>query len=131
MCVAGFGKEFLSGSLSTSSMMHVEGMFCLGRRCGEIGDGGSDLDFFLIRVGELKASGGVGLVRIWVGVIVGGLYAPVFHCVGVILALQAMGSKVSGGGCNIGALRVGLLMLVSPMGWSLGYTSSFCSEKIG
>ena len=28
----GFEKESLSGSLSTSSMVHVEGMFNLGRR---------------------------------------------------------------------------------------------------
>ena len=45
-----FGKESLYGSLSTSSMVHVEGMFCLGRRGGDIGDGGSDLGFFPIRV---------------------------------------------------------------------------------
>ncbi len=33
--------------------------------------------FFLrIRVGELKASGGVGLVRVWVGVIVDGWMLP-------------------------------------------------------
>ena len=48
------------------------------------------------------------------------LDAPVYYCVGDILALQAMGCKVSGGGCNIGLLRFGPLMLVSPMGWSLG-----------
>ena len=41
-----------------------------------------------------------------------------------------MGYKVSGDGCSIGVLRFNLLMLVSPMGWSLGYTSSSCSEKI-
>jgi hypothetical protein len=29
-----------------SSMEHEEGMFCLGRRGGEMGDGGSDLCFF-------------------------------------------------------------------------------------
>ena len=72
----GFGKESLSGSLSTSSKYHVEGMFCLGRRGGEIGDGGSDLGVLLIRVGELKASGGVGLVRVWVGVMAGGCTLP-------------------------------------------------------
>jgi len=72
----GFGKESLPGSLSTSSMVHVKDMFCLGRRGGEIGDGGSDLDFLRIRVGGLKTSGGVGLVRVWVGVIVGGWTLP-------------------------------------------------------
>jgi len=30
------------------------------------------MGFFLIRVGELKASGGVGFVGVWVGVIIGG-----------------------------------------------------------
>lgn len=55
----GFGKESLFGSLSTSSMVRAEGMFCRERRGGEIGDVGSDLGFLRIRVGELKASGGV------------------------------------------------------------------------
>ena len=50
MYADGFGKEYLSGPLSTSFMAHVEGMFCLGRRGGEIGDVGSDLGFLLIRV---------------------------------------------------------------------------------
>ena len=46
------------------------------KRYGDIGGGGSDLGLLLIRVGELKASGGVGLVRVWVGVIVGGCTLP-------------------------------------------------------
>ena len=41
-----FGKESLARSLSVSSIVHVEEMFCLGRRGGEIGDGGSDLGLF-------------------------------------------------------------------------------------
>jgi hypothetical protein len=57
-------------------MVHVEDMFCLGRRGEEIRDDGSDLGFFLVRVRELKASGGVGLVMVWVGVIVGGCTTP-------------------------------------------------------
>jgi hypothetical protein len=48
----GFGKESLFGSLSTSSMVRAEGMFCRERRGGEIGDVGSDLGFLRIRVGE-------------------------------------------------------------------------------
>ena len=76
MYAIGFGKETLFGSLSMSSMVHEEGMFCLGRQSGEIGDGRSDLCFLLIRVGELKSSGGVGLVRVWIGVIVGGCTLP-------------------------------------------------------
>ncbi len=43
-----FGKESLFVSLSMSSMRHVEGMFCMGRRGGEIGDGGSDLGFVFL-----------------------------------------------------------------------------------
>jgi hypothetical protein len=43
----GDGKESLSRSLSMSSIVHVDGMFCLGRQGGEIGDGGSDLGIFL------------------------------------------------------------------------------------
>ena len=54
-----FGKEFQFESLSTSYMVHAEGMFSRGRRGGEIGDVGSDLGFLRIRGGELKASGGV------------------------------------------------------------------------
>ncbi len=42
-----------------SSMEHVEGMFCLGMRGGEMGDGGCDLGFFM-RAGELSVSGDVG-----------------------------------------------------------------------
>ena len=34
------GRESLSGSLSVSSMWQVVGMFCLGRRGREVGDGG-------------------------------------------------------------------------------------------
>ena len=87
MYTLGFGKESLYGSLSTSSIVHVEGMFCLGRRGGKIGDGGSDLGFLLIRVGEvLKASGGVGLVMVWVGVIVGACTLP-FIIVSVLFGL--------------------------------------------
>ena len=52
MYTVGFGKESLTGSLSTSSMVHVEGMICLGRRGGEIGDGAADRGFLLIRVGS-------------------------------------------------------------------------------
>jgi len=37
----GRGRESMSGSLSVSSMEQVVGMFCLGRRGGEMGDGGS------------------------------------------------------------------------------------------
>ena len=39
MHVVGFGKESLSRSLSIRSMLHVEGMLCLERHYGEIGDG--------------------------------------------------------------------------------------------
>jgi len=42
MYIVRFGKESMAGSLSISTMVHVQYMFCLGRRCGEIGDGGSD-----------------------------------------------------------------------------------------
>ena len=60
----GFGKESLFGSLLMSSMAHVEGILCMGRRGGEIGDVGSNLGFFLIHVEELKALGGVGFVEV-------------------------------------------------------------------
>ena len=42
-----------------------------GETGGEIGDGGSDLFFLLIRVEELNVSGSVGFVEAWVGVVVG------------------------------------------------------------
>jgi len=123
----GFGKKSMFGSLSTSSMVHAEGMFCQGRRGGEIGDVGSDLGFLRIRVGELKASGGVRVkgVGCWTCEGMGWcdswwLDTPVYYCGGILLALKAMGCKVSGGGCNIGVLPFGFLMLVSPMGRSLG-----------
>ena len=82
----GFEKESPTKSLSTSSMVHVEDMFCKGRRGGEIGDVGSDLGFLRIRVEDLKASGGVGLVRVWVGVTVGGWTLP-FTIVSVLFWL--------------------------------------------
>jgi hypothetical protein len=40
-----FRKESLSGSLPMSSMVHVEGIFFLGRRGREKGNVGSDLGF--------------------------------------------------------------------------------------
>jgi hypothetical protein len=43
----------------------------MGRRGGEIGDGGSGLSFLLIRVGELNVSGGIVFVEVWAGVVVG------------------------------------------------------------
>jgi hypothetical protein len=124
----GYGKESLAGSLLTSSMLHVEGMFCIGRRGGEIGDGGSDLSLFVYscrgdkRVGRCWTCEDMGWWYSW------WLFAIVYYCVGVILAMRAMECKVSGGGCNVGVLRFSLLMLISPMGWSLGYMSSHCSE---
>ena len=78
MYIAGFRKESLSGSLLSSSMVHVEDMFYLGRRGGEIANSGSGLGCLLIRVGELTTSGGVGLVRIWIGVIVDDCTLPFF-----------------------------------------------------
>ncbi len=47
-----------------------------GETGGEIRDVGSDMVFLRIRVGELNASGSVRLVRVWVGVIVGGWALP-------------------------------------------------------
>jgi hypothetical protein len=47
MCAVSFGKESLSRSLSICSTVHVDVMFCLGRRGGEMGDGGSVSRFFL------------------------------------------------------------------------------------
>ncbi len=44
---ADYGKKSLSGSLSMSSIEHVEGIFCLERRGEEMGDGVSDFVFFL------------------------------------------------------------------------------------
>ncbi len=67
----GLGKESLSRSLTMSSMEHVVGIVCLGRRGGEIGNGGSGLGFFFIRVEELRALGRVRFVRRLDGVIVG------------------------------------------------------------
>ena len=64
MYVVGFGKEFMSRSLSISSMVHVEGiMLCLGRRDGEMGDGGSALGDYVTRVGELNVSEVLNLSR--------------------------------------------------------------------
>ena len=57
MYVVGFGKEFRYGSLLMISIFHVSGTFCLGRREGKIGDGGSNLLVFVLRVGELNVSG--------------------------------------------------------------------------
>ena len=42
VCAIGFGKECLSGCLSMTSMVLVECIVCMGRRGGEIRDGGSD-----------------------------------------------------------------------------------------
>jgi hypothetical protein len=53
----GFGKESLFGSLSTSSMVRAEGMFCRERRGGEIGDVGSDLGFFAYSCRGVKSVG--------------------------------------------------------------------------
>jgi len=39
MYAVGFGKEYLSGSLSMRSMVHAEGKSCLGRRTGWINRG--------------------------------------------------------------------------------------------
>ena len=47
----GRGRESLSRSLSVSSMEQVVGMFCLGRRGGDMGDGGFVL-YLLLRIGE-------------------------------------------------------------------------------
>ena len=47
----GRGRESLSGSLSVSFTEQVLGMFCLGRRGGEMGDGGSVL-YLVLRIGE-------------------------------------------------------------------------------
>ena len=53
---AGRGRESLSGSLSVSSMWQVMGMFCLGRRGGEMGDGGSVL-YLVLRMGDCGVLG--------------------------------------------------------------------------
>ncbi len=65
----GFGKESLIGLLSMSSMVHVESVFFMARRGGEIGDDGSDMGLLLIRVGESNVSGGVGFVEVYVGAV--------------------------------------------------------------
>jgi len=57
MYVVSFGKESRSRSLSMISMLHVLGRFFWGRRGGEIGDGGSSLLVFVLRVGEFNVSG--------------------------------------------------------------------------
>ena len=62
----GRGRESLSRSLSVSSMVQVVGMFCLGRRVGEMGDGGSVL-YLVLRIGEYDVLG-----RSWVEVGSGG-----------------------------------------------------------
>ena len=51
----GRGRESPFGSLSVSSMEQVVGMFCLGRRGGEMGDGGSAVHLVL-RIGEYSVS---------------------------------------------------------------------------
>ncbi len=61
----GLGKESLSRSNSIKSIMeHVEGMFCLGRRGEEMGNGVSDLGFIFLRVGELNVWEGVGYIEV-------------------------------------------------------------------
>ena len=59
---AGRGMESLSGSILVSSMWQVVGMFCLGRRGGEMGDGGCVL-YLVLRRGDCDVSG-----RSWVEV---------------------------------------------------------------
>ena len=54
------GRESLSRLLLVSSMKQVVGMFCLGRRGGETGDGGSVL-YIVLRIGKCGVSG-----RSWV-----------------------------------------------------------------
>ena len=51
----GRGKESLFGSRSVSSMEQFVGMFCLGRRGGEMRDGGSVL-YLVLRIGEYGVS---------------------------------------------------------------------------
>ena len=58
----GRGRESLSGSLSVSSMEQVVGMFCLGRRGGEMMDGGCIM-YLVLRICECNVSG-----RSWVEV---------------------------------------------------------------
>jgi hypothetical protein len=58
----GRGRESLFGSLSVSSMWQVVGIFCLGRRYGEMGDGGSIL-YLVLRMGDCGV-----LHRSWVEV---------------------------------------------------------------
>ena len=62
VCGVGRGRESLSGSLSVSSMWQIVGMFCLGRRGGEMGDGGYVL-YITLRMGDCGVSG-----RSWVEV---------------------------------------------------------------
>jgi hypothetical protein len=62
----GRGRKSMSGSLSVSSMEQAVGMFCLGRRGGETGDGGSVL-YLNLRIGEYGRSR-----RSWVEVGSGG-----------------------------------------------------------
>jgi hypothetical protein len=45
------GWETMFGSLSMSSMEQVVGMFCLGRRGGDMGDGGYVL-YLVLHIGE-------------------------------------------------------------------------------
>jgi hypothetical protein len=52
----GRGRKSVSGSLSVSYMEQVVGLFCLGRRGGEMGDGGYVL-YLALRIGEYGRSG--------------------------------------------------------------------------
>jgi hypothetical protein len=63
---AGRGRESLFGSLSVRYVEQVVGMFCLGMRGGEMGDGGSIL-YLALRIDEYGRSG-----RSWVEVGSGG-----------------------------------------------------------
>ncbi len=47
VCEVGLGKEFLSRSLSISSMEQVVSVFCLWRRGRELGGGGFVLCLYL------------------------------------------------------------------------------------
>jgi hypothetical protein len=128
MCVVGFGKESLSRSLSMSSMVHVEGIFCLGRRGGEIRDDGLYLVIFVYTcrgveyVGRCWFCGGISWYSSW------WVKARVCYYVGIIMAMCAMGCRASGGWCNISALCFGVIMLVGHMGWYMKYSSSSYSE---
>ena len=47
MCDVGLGRESHFGSLLVNLMEQVKGMRCMGRRGGEMGDGGYGLGLFL------------------------------------------------------------------------------------